>query len=456
MLEKNQNIILEIIDISSDGNGIGKSSDGMTVFVPMTAIGDICEVKILKILTSYCFAKLEKVVTPSPDRISHECDKFPQCGGCDFWHISYKAEKKAKQCFVSSCFERIGKIDAPVFETMSCDKPQRYRNKAQFPVRLSENGEAITGFFAPRSHRIIPCSDCLLQPKLLNDVAQSLIELINKYKIKAYDENANSGFIRHIYLRYGDATNQLMVCIVSTSKNINNIKEVTKEIVEMFPAIKTVVLNVNGKNTNIILGQENITLYGDATISDVLCGINIQLSPHSFYQINHDGAQQLYGIARDMLYLEHDDILLDMYCGAGTIGLSMANSVQSLIGVDIVPEAIDNAIENAKINNISNAEFICSDAKDAAEKLLQANYSPTAVVLDPARKGCDEETLSAIVKMSPKRIAMISCNPATAARDCNYLEENGYKVVKIQPYDMFPRTKHIECVVVLQRMGSKQ
>lgn len=452
MLEKNQTITLEITDISSDGNGVSKSPDGMAVFVPMSAIGDICEVKILKVLSSYSFGKIEKILTPSPDRVLGECKQFAQCGGCDFWHISYEAEKRAKHGFVQACFERIGKINTPVFDTMSCDSFQRYRNKAQFPVRPDELGNATTGFFASRSHRLIPCQDCLLQPAVMNDVAQSLIELFNTYNIKAYDESAKTGHIRHIYLRYGQVTDQLMLCIVSTSKNITNINIVTKEIVEMFPCIKTVVLNINNKDTNIILGEESVVLFGDGIVTDFLCDVKIELSPLSFYQVNHDGAQKLYSIAGDMLDLNSEDILLDVYCGVGTIGLSMAKNVKSLVGIEIVPQAVENAIKNAKINGIDNAEFICSDAKNAAEKLLQDNFRPTAVVLDPARKGCDVETLSAVVKMAPARIAMISCNPSTAARDCKYLEENGYKVEKIQPFDMFPRTKHVECVVKLCRV----
>ncbi|MEG2929323.1 MAG: 23S rRNA (uracil(1939)-C(5))-methyltransferase RlmD [Oscillospiraceae bacterium] len=450
MLEKNQVITLEIVDISNDGNGIGRY-DGLAVFVPMAAVGDVCEVKILKVLSSYCFGKIDKILTPSKDRVASKCNNFSMCGGCDFWHINYAAEKAAKKNFVKAAFERIGKIDTPVNDTLSCEQPERYRNKAQFPVSNDKNGCATTGFFAQRSHRIIPCEDCLLQPVLLNRVAQALISLFNKYKIKAYDESSHLGNIRHIYLRYAQVTDQLMVCIVATSKNIAALDTITREIVAQFPNIKTVVLNINSKDTNIILGQENILLYGDGIITDIICGVKTELSPHSFYQVNHDGAQQLYTLARNMLCLQKDDILLDMYCGAGTIGLSMAQEVYAVVGVEIVHQAIANAIKNAEINDIKNAKFICSDAKDAAEKLYADGFRPTAVVLDPARKGCDTETLNAIINMSPKRIAMISCNPSTAARDCKFLSENGYEIIEIQPYDMFPRTKHVECVVLMTR-----
>ena len=450
MIKKNDIITLEITDISSDGNGVGKH-ENMAVFVPMTAVGDICKVKILKVLSSYCFGKIEEIVSPSPSRIENLCPNFVKCGGCDFLHISYEAEKAAKKNFVKNCFERIGKINVAVNDTMSCDKVHRYRNKAQFPVRKDENGKAVTGFFAQRSHRIIPCNDCLLQPELLNEIAEYIVNRINQLGIKAYDEEKFTGLIRHIYFRYGEVTNQLMVCLVSTKKKVWNIDVLVKDLVEKYPVIKTVVLNINDKNTNVILGEENVMLYGDGNIQDVLCGVKITLSPHSFYQVNREGAENLYTIAKNALQLEKDDILLDLYCGAGTIGLSMANEVKTLVGVEIIPEAIENAKENAKTNNINNARFICSDAGQAAQLLVKEGFRPTAIVLDPARKGCDENTLNAVLEMSPKRIAMISCNPSTAARDCKYLVENGYDVQFIQPYDMFPRTKHCECVVLLKK-----
>ena len=450
MIKKNDIITLEIADISSEGNGVGRY-DNMAVFVPMTAVGDVCKVKILKVLSSYCFGKVEEIVTPSPDRIKNLCPDFAKCGGCDFLHISYEAEKRAKTNFVKNCFERIGKIDAHVNDCMSCDKVHRYRNKAQFPVRKDENNKAVTGFFAQRSHRIIPCNDCLLQPELLNEIAQYIVDRLNQLGIKAYDEEKFTGLIRHIYFRYGEVTDQLMVCLVSTKKKVWNIDVLVKELVARYPMIATVVLNINDKNTNVILGEENIVLYGNETIEDVLCGVKITLSPHSFYQVNRKGAEDLYNIAKNALKLDKDDILLDLYCGAGTIGLSMANEVKTLVGVEIIPEAIENAKHNALQNGIENARFICSDAGEAAQLLVKEGFKPTAVVLDPARKGCDENTLNAVLQMAPSRIAMISCNPSTAARDCRYLAENGYKVEFVQPFDMFPRTKHCETVVLLSR-----
>ena len=450
MIKKNDIITLEIVDISSDGNGVGKY-DNMAVFVPMSAVGDVCKVKILKVLSSYCFGKIEEIVAPSPDRIENQCPNFAKCGGCDFLHISYEAEKRAKTNFVKGCFERIGKISTPVNNCLSCDKVHRYRNKAQFPVRKDENSKALTGFFAQRSHRIIPCNDCLLQPELLNEIAEYIVKRMNELGIRAYDEEKFTGLIRHIYFRYGEVTDQLMVCLVSTRKKVWKLDVLVNDLVSRYPMIATIVLNINDKNTNVILGDENIVLYGDETICDVLCGVKITLSPHSFYQVNREGAEKLYTIAKNALKLNKDDILLDLYCGAGTIGLSMAKEVKTLVGVEIIPEAITNAKENAKQNGIENARFICSDAGEAAQFLVKEGFRPTAIVLDPARKGCDENTLDAVVEMAPSRIAMISCNPSTAARDCKYLVEKGYNVQFIQPFDMFPRTKHCECVVLLTR-----
>ena len=455
MIKKNDIINLEITDISSDGNGVGRY-ENMAVFVPMTAVGDVCKVKILKVLSSYCFGKIEEIITASSDRIDVECPNFAKCGGCDFLHISYEAEKIAKKNFVKNCFERIAKTKAIVNDTLSCDNPYHYRNKVQFPVRKDENGKAVAGFFAQRSHRIIPCNNCLLQPTLLNEIADYIINQMNTLNIKAYDEENLTGLIRHIYLRYGEVSNQLMVCLVSTKRKIWKIDTLVKNLVNAYPVVSTVILNINDKNTNVILGEENVVIYGNGNISDTLCGLDITLSPHSFYQVNRSGAEQLYGIAKSFLKLKKDDILLDLYCGTGTIGLSMAKDVKTLVGVEIVPAAIENAKENAANNKIDNAKFICSDAGKAAQILVNEGFKPTAIVLDPARKGCDENTLNAVLNMSPERIAMISCNPSTAARDCKYLIENGYEIKFVQPYDLFPRTKHVETVAFLSKLKSSQ
>ncbi len=448
MLKKNDIITTEIIDYSSDGNGVARY-ENMVIFVPFTAVGDLCEIKILKVLSGYSFGKLEKLITPSAHRITPACSISRQCGGCDFQHISYEAEKEAKHSFVKSAFERIAKLDCTVLPTKSCNEFTRYRNKAQFPVSRDENGKAVTGFYARRSHRVIPCEDCLLQPVIFNEIAAYTVELMNRYDIKAYSEETRKGVIRHIYLRKAWVTGQIMLCLVATKADFFGKEKLCKALKEKFNEITTIVINVNNKNTNVILGDNNYPVIGDGKITDELCGVEIEISPHSFYQVNHDGAQELYTIAKDSLNLTKDDILLDMYCGTGSIGLSMADKVKQLVGVEIVPQAVENAKINAKKMGYDNARFICADAKEAAKMLLDENFLPTAVVVDPPRKGCDEDTLAAIVSMNVPKISMISCNHATAARDCKYLAEHGYKVEFVQPYDMFPRTKHIECVISL-------
>ncbi len=451
MLKKNDIITAEIIDISSDGNGVARF-DNFAVFIPKTAIGDVCKIKIAKVLSSYAFGILEELITPSIDRIPPECPLFKTCGGCDFFHINYEAEKKAKFNIVSSAFKRIAKSSCLVNNTQSANEFLRYRNKSQFPVSIDEKGNAYAGFYAKRSHRVIPCNDCLLQPKEINTIINFTINKMNFYKIKGYNEATNNGDIRHIYTRFATVTNEIMLCLVATKKDIKNLDLLVNDIVNEFKNIKTIVLNINSKNTNVILGDKSYNLYGEGFISDVLCDIKLDLSPKSFYQVNHAGAQKLYNISKESLNLSKDDILLDMYCGAGGIGLSMASKVKQLVGVEIVDAAVKNAIQNAKVNNIDNAYFICSDAKDAAKMLLEKNFLPTAVVLDPPRKGCDKDTLDAIISMKPNKISMISCNPATAARDALYLTENGYKIEFVTPFDLFPRTKHVECVCLLTKI----
>ena len=450
MLNKNDIITTEIIDYSSDGNGVARY-ENMVIFVPFTAVGDLCEIKILKVLSGYSFGRCEKVIKASPDRIKPLCPISRTCGGCDFQHISYEAEKKAKHNFVKSVFERIAKLDCPVLPTLSCDEHARYRNKAQFPVRTDEKGRAVTGFYAQRSHRVIPNDDCLLQLVLLNEIAQYTVSLLNKLRIPAYNEEKRSGIVRHIYLRKAWVTNQVMLCLVCTKADFRDRDKLCNLIKEKFDEITTIVINVNSKNTNVILGEKNVPVIGDGKITDKLCGVEIEISPHSFYQVNHDGAEQLYSIAKESLKLSKDDILLDMYCGTGSIGLSMADSIKQLVGVEIIPQAVENAKINAKKMGFDNARFICGDAKEAAKILLDEKFLPTAVVVDPPRKGCDEETLDAIISMNVPKISMISCNHATAARDCKYLAEHGYNVEFVQPFDMFPRTKHVECVILLTK-----
>lgn len=448
-MKKNEIVNLEITDITSDGNGIGKY-DGMAVFVPETAVGDLLEVKIVKVLKNYCFGIVHKVITPSADRIEPDCPHFPKCGGCSFRHISYESESKLKEKFVYDAFTRIGKIQTDFMPIISCENPDRYRNKAQYPVGISDNGN-ICGFYAKRSHRIMSGYDCKLLPEIFSDIAKHIINYTNHNSIPAYDEQTKKGLLRHIFIRQGYHSEELMICLVVTKHSETLFRQLCSELSEKYSNIKSIVMNINPDNTNVILGKKTVVLYGESCISDIMCGNTVDIAPQAFYQVNTHQAEKLYQQAAEFAQLSGNELLLDLYCGAGTIGLSMADKVKKLIGVEIIPQAVDNAKKNAERNNIENAEFICADAGKAAQELAEKNTKPDVIVLDPPRKGCDANTLDAVVSMNPEKIVMISCNPATAARDCKILSENDYTVEKVRAVDLFPRTTHVECVVLMSR-----
>lgn len=450
-LKKNQIIELTIIDITVDGNGVGRYNNTV-IFVPMTAIGDIINCKIVKVLKSYCFGIIDSFIQQSNDRVLSDCKVFSKCGGCSFRHIDYIAELNTKQKWVQDVFQRIGGISTTILPIIPCDSRNFYRNKAQYPVGKDVNGKAICGFYAKRSHRIIPYTKCSLQPIIFSNIVDFIIDYVNKNGILPYDEFSNTGELRHIYIRQGYHSKEIMVCLVCKIDISKKLKSLIKSIIENFKEISTIVLNINSKNTNVILGEKNITLYGKGYISDTMCGNLVDLSPMAFYQVNTPQAERLYSIAKDFVQVSKNGILLDLYCGTGTIGLSMAKDVKKLVGVDIVKQSIENARVNAIQNGINNAQFFCGDAGVIASQLAKDGLSPDIITIDPARKGCDNLAINTIVSMNPKRLVMISCNPATASRDCKIFETLGYKVQKIQPVDMFPCTAHVECVVLMSRV----
>lgn len=453
MLQKNQLITLEITDMTHEGSGVGHM-DGIAVFVPKSAVGDLLKVKILKVNRTHCYGKIEQIITPSSDRIRSDCPVSRRCGGCTFRHVSYEAELRYKQEFVQSNLKRIGGFDLKVEPIAPSPKQDEYRNKAQYPIRMQKN-KLCAGFFAPRTHEVIDCHDCKLQPKSFEKILNSVLSFVNQYKLSIYDEKNGTGLLRHVYLRYGQETGEIMVCLVINGSELPNSDELVKTLLACDSNIVSIVFNINTQNTNVILGKKNKLLYGSLHISDTLCGIKFDLSPLAFYQVNHDGAQQLYEIAADYAQLSKTDTLLDLYCGAGTIGLSMANKCKKVIGVEIIPQAIENATENAKKNNIENARFLCADAAKAAENFAQEGVRPNVVIVDPPRKGCELSVLQSIAKMNPQRIVMVSCNSATMARDCAILRDLGYTLQKCKPVDMFPRTTHVECVVLMTKCGSE-
>ena len=453
-LQKNQILTLRIERLSSDGSGVAHSADGEAVFVPGTAPGDEARVRIVKDCGRYAFGILDELLTPSPDRVPVDCPVAGPCGGCSLRHLDYAAELRAKQESVLDAFRRIGGLEVPVLDILPSPEVDRYRNKVQFPVGVDKNGAPCIGFYAGRTHRIVPCPDCKLQPGVLNEIGNALCAFFAQQGIRPYDEQSGKGLVRHIFLRRGAHSGQIMVCLVCTRAKLPHAEQLCAVLREQFPAISTILLNVNGKNTNVILGSENHILYGPGYIEDTLCGVPVRLGPLSFYQVNTLAAERLYGVAAQYAQLTPDDTLLDLYCGMGTIGLSMADQCRGLIGVEIVPEAIESAKANAARMGeavAAKSRFFCADAGQAATQLAAEGLHPDIVMLDPPRKGCDEATLSAVVRMAPRRVVYVSCNPATAARDAAWLEKNGYHAEKVQPVDLFPRTKHVECVIALSK-----
>ena len=455
-LQKNQLLTLRIERLSNDGSGVAHSSEGEAVFVPGTAPGDEAQVRIVKDCGRYAFGILDKLLTPSPDRIPVDCTVAGPCGGCSLRHLDYAAELRAKQESVADAFRRIGGLDVPVLDALPSPEVDRYRNKVQFPVGRDKDGAPCIGFYAGRTHRIVPCPDCKLQPGVLNDIGNTLCAFFAAHGIQPYDEERGKGLVRHIFLRRGAHSGQIMVCLVCTRPKLPHSDELVALLREKFRDIATILINVNAKKTNVILGEESVTLYGPGCIEDTLCGVPVRLGPLSFYQVNTLAAERLYGVAAEYAQLEPDDVLLDLYCGMGTIGLSMAGHCRELIGVEIIPEAIDSAKANAARMGdavAAKSRFFCADAGEAAARLAAEGLRPDVIMLDPPRKGCDEKTLSAVVQMSPRRVVYVSCNPSTAARDAAWLGQHGYRAEKVQPVDLFPRTKHVEAVLLLTKLN---
>ncbi|MCH5298645.1 MAG: 23S rRNA (uracil(1939)-C(5))-methyltransferase RlmD [Ruminococcus sp.] len=450
-LKKNDIIELKITSMTAQGSGVGKTADGIVIFVPLSAVGDELEVQILKTKKTYAYGKINRIVKPSESRVEQYCPNFSKCGGCVYRHIDYNSELEIKYNRVKDAMERIGGFDGlkinPVVGNEGVD---RYRNKAQIPAQNTENGVQL-GFYANHSHRIIPCEDCLLQPEVFKTAMDITREFMNSTKQLAYDERTGRGKLRHLYIRYAEMTDELMVCYVVNGNGLKQEDVLVKALRDRLPNLKSVAFNSNRENTNVILGAKNRTAFGSDYITDILCGKRFKISPLSFYQVNRAQAERLYGIAADYADLKGDEVLLDLYCGTGTIGLTMADKCKELIGVEIVEDAVDDAYENAGINGVDNARFICGDAAYAADKLEAEGVRPDVVVIDPPRKGCDSELVHTISRMSPDRVVYVSCDPETLARDLKLFSEENYVIKELTPVDLFSRTAHVETVALLQR-----
>lgn len=443
-MKKNDIIELEITDITHEGSGVGRY-EGMAVFVPNTAVGDKIIAHILKVNKNYAFAKCNDIIASSEHRIESDCGVFERCGGCALRHINYESECVLKQNRVTQTMQRIGKVQRAANDITAAKNPNRYRNKAMYPV--SESKEL--GFYSHHSHRVIACGDCLLHPDTFNKAGKVFTDFIKKYDISVYNEENNTGLVRHFYLREGKNTGEMMVCVVINGNSLPNSDVLVENLKQTLGEdLKSVILNVNTKKTNVVLGDKNVLLYGREYIYDILCGVKIRISPHSFYQVNHDMAELLYKKAAEYAKPVGKNVL-DLYCGAGTIGLSMASEAKSIIGVEIVDAAVQDANTNARENGIKNARFICCDAAKAAEQLKREKITADVVILDPPRKGCEEALLKTVANdFVPERIVYVSCDVATLARDTAILESFGYNLQEYTPVDLFPRTAHVETVAL--------
>lgn len=447
-MKKNDIVEIEITALSSECSGIGKK-DGMVIFVPFSAIGDKLEVKILKVNKTYCYGKIERIITPSPDRVTPDCPVYTRCGGCSLRHISYEAQLRAKEQFVKDAFTRIGGLSPEFLPIIRNTNINGYRNKLQIPIGTDKDGNLIAGFYAFHSHRIVPCEQCLLQPDIFSKITADFLEISTGLDLTAYDEITHKGILRHLYLRKGYYSGEICLCIV-VAKNVPEIKILSDRLLEKYPEIVSSVINVNNRDTNVILGDEEIVLTSKNYICDIMCKNAVNIAPKAFYQVNTPCAEQLYSSACDFAEPKGKTVL-DLYCGAGTIGLSMARTAKKIIGVEIVPEAIENAKQNALANGITNCEFICADATEAARILHSRSLRPDVIMVDPPRKGCGRDACEQIAAFSAPRIVMVSCNAATAARDCACFAELGYSTDKCVAVDMFSGTNHVETVVLLSK-----
>lgn len=446
---KNDIVTLKIEDCGIDGEGIGKA-DGFTVFVKDAVIGDTVRAKIMKAKKNYGYGRLEEIITPSPDRVEPKCQFARQCGGCQLQALSYEKQLEFKTSKVRGHLERIGGFtDIPMEKILGMNQPFHYRNKAQFPVGKSKDGRIITGFYAGRTHSIIENRDCALGVTRNKEVLDRVIAHMEKFHIQPYDENTGKGLVRHVLIRYGFFTDEMMVCLIINGEKLPGEEALVKSL-RQIPEAVSVMVNVNKKRNNVILGEKVRLLWGQPYITDKIGEISYQISPLSFFQVNPYQTGRLYGKALEYAQLSGNETVWDLYCGIGTISLFLAQKAKMVRGVEIIPAAIENAKENARLNGFDNTEFFVGKAEEVLpEQFARTGERADVIVVDPPRKGCDETLLSTIIEMQPDRVVYVSCDSATLARDLKYLCERGYELKKVCPVDMFPNTVSVETVVLL-------
>ncbi|MGG0665711.1 23S rRNA (uracil(1939)-C(5))-methyltransferase RlmD [Viridibacillus arvi] len=447
-VKKNDRLTVYIEDLTHDGAGVAKI-DGYPLFIQGGLPDETAEVHVLKILKNYGFAKIINITEPSPDRVVAPCPVFAQCGGCQLQHLSYEGQLKWKEKMVRNVMTRIGKIDAPVLPVKGMDNPWNYRNKAQIPFGL--NGEApIAGFYKTKSHDIVDTDRCLIQTAEADAILEGLKPRLWKLGIKPYDEQTGQGMLRHVVVRKGRATNEVMVVLVTKKRKFPQAEAAVELIKQLVPNVTSIMQNINGEKTNVIFGNETLKLWGNDTIEDTIGDVRFEISARSFYQVNPEQTEVLYKQALDYADLKGDETVIDAYCGIGSISLFLAQKAKYVMGVEIVPQAIEDAKRNAELNGFTNTYFEAGPAEEVIPRWYKEGKTADVLVVDPPRKGCDEALLNTILEQRPKRVVYVSCNPATLARDLRILEDGGYKAQEVQPVDMFPHTAHCEAVAWLE------
>lgn len=447
-VKKNKEYLVEIIDQGFEGEGIAKI-EGFTIFIEGAIKGEKCRILIVKVTSSHAFGKLVEILEKSKYRVEPDCATYKRCGGCNLRHIDYEETLNIKQNTVQNLVNKTLNNKIKVEMTVGMGNPYNYRNKAQYPVGFDKSGEPVMGVYAKRTHEIIPMRNCMIQNPVSEKIANVVLGFFIKNNIQIYNEKNGEGLLRHIVIKVGIKTHEIMCILVLNKKELKKEKELIKVLIREFPEIKTIVKNYNMKNTNVILGNENEVIYGDGYIYDELGDYTFKISPLSFYQINPIQTEALYNIAIEMADLKKTDTLFDLYCGIGTIGIFASPYVNRVYGIEIVKQAIEDAKENANINNIRNIEFFAGDVEKVFENVLKEhNVKPDVIFVDPPRKGLDKHTIENILNIKPEKIVYISCNPASLVRDLKLLEES-YEIKKIQPVDMFPFTSNVECCSVL-------
>ena len=454
-VEKNKEYIVEILDNGYEGEGIAKIDD-FAIFIHNGIKGEKVKILILKVLSSYAYGKIVEIIKKSPNRVEVDCPTYKRCGGCDLRHINYEETLNIKQNTVQNLVNKYLKTKIKVEPTWEMENPYNYRNKLQFPVGVDKEGNPTIGVYANRTHEIIPVEECMIQDIQATNIAKDIVKLLKKYKISAYDESNQNGIVRHIVIKTGFRSREVMVIFVINGKELPCSDEIVKELTEKYSEIKSIVLNINMKNTNVILGEKNVNILGENFIFDYLGDYKFKISPLSFYQVNPIQAEAMYNYAVEEAKITKDNIVFDLYCGIGTISLFMARHAKKVYGVEIVEQAIQMAKENALNNKVQNTEFIAGDTELVLTDLIEnKNIIPDIIMVDPPRKGLDNTTISNILKIKPRKVIYISCNPASFVRDLAKLEEE-YEIKSIQPFDMFPFTHHVECVSVLELKESTE